>query len=157
MPAPREQSVEAARTQIEDLLGALGEPESPGFSRFALDKASACVLECERDETTKKGRIVVEMMVTEGMSNQMGNMHGGCAATILDNVTSMVMYLHTTGQLGDPWSMLGVSQSIQIIYTAPAPVGEYIDIECTSLSVGKNVGVIQVSGAPPCPPPSCAE
>jgi len=144
MPAPQEQSVESARSQIEEMLSALGEDESPGFSKFALDKDSMVLLECERNDKTKKGRIVVEMMVTEGMSNQLGNMHGGCAATILDNVTSMVLYLHTTGQLGDSWSMLGVSQSIQIIYTAPAPVGEYIDIECSTLAIGRSVGVIQV-------------
>jgi uncharacterized protein (TIGR00369 family) len=144
MPAPREQSVEAARAQIEDMLNALGEGESPGYSKYALDKDSMVLLECERDEKSKKGRIVVEMMVTETMANQLGNMHGGCAATILDNVTSMVLYLHTTGVFGDSWSMLGVSQSIQIIYTAPAPVGEYIDIECSTLTVGRTVGVIQV-------------
>lgn len=145
MPAPKEQSVESARGQIEEMLSALGESESPGFSKFALDQESMKLIKCERDEITKKGRIIVEMMVSESMSNQLGNLHGGCAATILDNITSMVLYLHTTGQFGDSWSVLGVSQSIQIIYTAPAPVGEYIDIECVSLSVGKSVAVIQVS------------
>lgn len=152
MPAPQAQSVESARSQIEEMLSALGEEESPGFSKYALDKESMTLLECERNEQGKKGRIVVEMMVTEGMSNQLGNMHGGCAATVLDNVTSMVLYLHTTGQLGDSWSMLGVSQSIQIIYTAPATVGEYVDIECVTLAVGKSVAVIQVRNALSCPP-----
>jgi uncharacterized protein (TIGR00369 family) len=145
MPAPKPQSVQDARGQIEDMLQAMGEPESPGFSRYALDAKSIQLLQCERDDKTNKGHIVVEMQVTEGMSNQLGNMHGGCAATILDNVTSMVLYLHTSGVFGESWSMLGVSQSIQIIYTAPAPVGEYIDIECTTLAVGKSVAVIQVS------------
>ncbi|UZJ54723.1 hypothetical protein CBS101457_004043 [Exobasidium rhododendri] len=143
MPAPQEQSVESARVQIEDMLWAMGENESPGFSKFALDQESMKLLECERDEKTRKARIVIEMVVTEGMANQLGSMHGGCAATILDNLTSMVLFLHTSGQLGDPWSMLGVSQSIQIIYTAPAPVGEYIDIECSTLAIGKSVGVMQ--------------
>lgn len=64
---------------------------------------------------------------------------------MLDNMTSMVIYLHTTGILGDPWSMLGVSQSIQILYTQPAPVGQYIDIECSTISIGKSIAVIQVS------------
>lgn len=72
-------------------------------------------------------------------------MAGGCQATVLDNITSMVIYLHTTGVLGDPWSMLGVSQSIQILYTQPAPVGQYIDIECSTISIGRSIAVIQVS------------
>jgi uncharacterized protein (TIGR00369 family) len=143
MPAPQEQSVESARSQIEDMLLAMGE-DSPGFSKYALDGHSISLIDCQRDEKTKKGKIVVEMMVTEGMSNQLGNMHGGCAATILDCVTSMVLYLHTSGVFGESWSMLGVSQSIQIIYTAPAPVGAYIDIECVTLAVGRSVAVIQV-------------
>ena len=75
-------------------------------------------------------------------------MHGGCAASICDNLTSMVLYLHTSGVYGEPWSLLGVSQSIQMLYFAPCPVGSWIDIECQTLTVGKSVAVIQVSAAP---------
>jgi hypothetical protein len=37
----------------------------------------------------------------------------------MDCFTSLVIYLHTSGNFGEPWSMLGVSQSMQIIFTAP--------------------------------------
>lgn len=40
--------------------------------------------------------------------------------------------------------MLGVSQSMQIIFTAPIPVDSYIDVECTSLAIGKSVAAITV-------------
>jgi uncharacterized protein (TIGR00369 family) len=148
MPALKAQDVESAREQIVDMLNALGEPESPGYSKACIDQESAKLLQCERSEDGKKGRIVVEMLVTDKMANQMGNLHGGAQTTLMDNITSLVLYLHTTGQLGQPWSFLGVSQSMQIIFTAPVPVGSYIDIECQTLAVGKSVAVIQVSRLP---------
>lgn len=71
------QSVESAREQIVDMLSSLGEDESPGFSKWALDKDSVELLHVSRSEDGKQGKIVVEMLVTERMSNQLGNMHGG--------------------------------------------------------------------------------
>lgn len=71
------QSVESAREQIVDMLASLGEDESPGFSKWALDKDSVELLHVSRSEDGKQGKIVVEMLVTERMSNQLGNMHGG--------------------------------------------------------------------------------
>lgn len=68
---------------------------------------------------------------------------GGAQATLIDNLTSQVIYLHTSGVLGEPWSMLGVSQSMQILYTAPIPVESWCDFECTTLAIGKSVAVIQ--------------
>lgn len=53
------------------------------------------------------------------------------------------LYLHTSAISGEPWSYLGVSQSIQMLYFAPCPVGGWIDIECQSLTVGKSVAVLQ--------------
>lgn len=161
MPSYQVQSVESAREQIEGMLGAMAEPESPGFSKACIDQDSVRLLSVERDESGKNGKVVIEMQITDKMTNQLGNLHGeftffvlhlrtsdeqftgGAQATLVDNMTSLVIYLHTSGQLGDPWSLLGVSQSIQILYTAPVPLDSYIDIECSSLSVGKSVAVIQ--------------
>jgi acyl-coenzyme A thioesterase 13 len=69
-------------------------------------------------------------------------MAGGCAATILDNLSSLGIYFHTSGVFGDPWSMLGVSQAINIQYLAPVPMGSWIDVETKVLSIGKNVTLI---------------
>lgn len=70
------QSVESARASIEDMLAALAEPESPGFSKSCIDKDSVKLLDCERDSNGRRGRVVVEMQITDKMSNQMGNLHG---------------------------------------------------------------------------------
>ncbi|PWN99449.1 hypothetical protein FA09DRAFT_328845 [Tilletiopsis washingtonensis] len=142
MPQPQLQSIAAARQQIRDMLEGMVDANSPGFTRHSLD-ASLRLTHLERTDDGRSAKVVCTMQVTEGMSNHFMNMHGGCAASICDNLTSMVLYLHTSGVYGEPWSLLGVSQSIQMLYFAPCPVGSWIDIECQTLTVGKSVAVIQ--------------
>lgn len=76
MPRPNVQSMEAAKQSILDMLHAMGEPESPGFSKYCIDQDSARLLDVERSENGKTGRVVIEMKVTEKMTNQMSNLHG---------------------------------------------------------------------------------
>ena len=54
----------------------------------------------------------------------------------------MGLYLHTSGVMGDPWSMLGVSQSIIVQYLAPAPLDGWLDIETSVQSVGRTVALM---------------
>ncbi len=61
-------------------------------------------------------RLILRMRVTDKMDNTLGNMHGGCSATLVDNITSMVIWYHTSGVHGQPWSFLGVSQNISVLY-----------------------------------------
>ncbi|CEH19390.1 HGG motif-containing thioesterase [Ceraceosorus bombacis] len=142
MPAPQLQSIDGAKKAIQDILEAMSSPESPGFSRYALDP-SVSLTHLSRSEDQKSAKVVLKMRINEGMANQLGNLHGGAGATIVDCATSMVLYLHTSGISGDPWSYLGVSQSIQMLYFAPTPVGAWVDIEVNSLTVGKSVAAIQ--------------
>lgn len=76
MPRPNVQSIESAKQQIVDMLEAMGEETSPGFSKACIDQQSARLLVAERSEDLKKSRVVVEMKVTEKMTNQLGNLHG---------------------------------------------------------------------------------
>lgn len=76
MPKPNVQSIESAREQIIDMLEAMGEDSSPGFSKACIDQESARLLVAERSEDLKKSRVVVEMKVTEKMTNQLSNLHG---------------------------------------------------------------------------------
>lgn len=72
------------------MLSAMLEAESPGFSKSCLDK-SLRLTSLERAEDGRTARIVCRMQVTEAMANQLGNLHGGAAAAITDNMTSMVV------------------------------------------------------------------
>lgn len=92
-----------ARQRIQDMLQALESKESPGFSRNSID-SSVKMIEAERinkdgqianeDEVKKgkfNGRVKFRMRCTESMANQMGNIHGGCVATIVDNMSSLAV------------------------------------------------------------------
>ncbi|KDN52778.1 Thioesterase/thiol ester dehydrase-isomerase [Tilletiaria anomala UBC 951] len=118
---------------------------SPGSGQFnpsTLDVETVKLVHAERSNNNKQSQIVVEMQIKEKHCNQLGNLHGGCAASLLDNITSIGLYFHTSGVFGDPWSLLGVSQSINIQYLAPAPLGSWIDIETQVVAVGKTVSLM---------------
>lgn len=87
-------------------------------------------------------RLTVRMRVTDKMDNSLGNMHGGCAATLVDNITSMVIFYHTSGVYGQPWSFLGVSQNINVLYLNACPLGSVIEMDVYSAQVGKNIALL---------------
>ncbi|GAC96718.1 hypothetical protein PHSY_004302 [Pseudozyma hubeiensis SY62] len=87
-------------------------------------------------------RLVLRMRVTDKMDNSLGNMHGGCAATLVDNITSMVVFYHTSGVYGEPWSFLGVSQNIGVLYLNACPIGSVLEMEVYSAQVGKNIALL---------------
>lgn len=87
-------------------------------------------------------RLVLRMRVTDKMDNTLGNMHGGCSATLVDNITSMVVFYHTSGVYGEPWSFLGVSQNISVLYLNACPLGSVIEMDVYSAQVGKNIALL---------------
>lgn len=87
-------------------------------------------------------RLVLRMRVPERLNNNLGNMHGGCGATLVDCVTSMAIYYHTSGVAGSPWSFLGVSQNINVFYLNACPVNSVIEMEVYTASVGKTIALI---------------
>jgi acyl-CoA thioesterase FadM len=67
---------------------------------------------------------------------------GGCEAAMLTNLNSLSIYLHTSGTLGESWSTMGTTQSLNVQYLAAVPLGSWIDVETRVLSVGKNVALL---------------
>lgn len=68
----------------------MSSPDSPGFSRYALDP-SIKLTHLSRASDQKSAKVVLKMQINEGMANQLGNLHGGAGATIVDCATSMVV------------------------------------------------------------------
>lgn len=87
-------------------------------------------------------RMVFRMRVTDKMNNSLDNMHGGCGATLVDNITSMAIFYHTSGVYGSPWSFLGVSQNINVLYLNACPIGSVIEMEIYSDQVGKSIALL---------------
>ncbi|KAJ7501720.1 HotDog domain-containing protein [Mycena galericulata] len=79
-----------------------------------------------------ESEVVLEIEVTENMCNVYGTMHGGCAAYILDSTTvaSTVLLGLSKGFDGT-----GVSQSMNIHWHHPAPLGSTILITTRSVFV----------------------
>ena len=82
------------------------------------------------------------LRVKENMTNSFGTVHGGCLATVIDTLSSFLMPLHSSGVMGQPWLTFGVSQTLTVNYLAPTRVNKWIEVVVTSLSVGKNVALL---------------
>ncbi|KAF8510463.1 HotDog domain-containing protein [Hysterangium stoloniferum] len=77
----------------------------------------------------REGVVVCEIEVDEGMVNGGGNLHGGCSAYLIDMCTSLPIAAVSGGYAG-------VSQSLNMLYHAPAPVGTPLRIISKSIAVG---------------------
>ncbi|KAJ4479364.1 HotDog domain-containing protein [Lentinula aciculospora] len=84
----------------------------------------------------KEGLVVYTIVVEEDMVNGGGNIHGGCSAFLVDVCsTACIMAL----KIQQGVSALDVSQSLNIVYHAPAAIGEILRIVNTTMTVGRRV------------------
>lgn len=68
--------------------------------------------------------------------NGLGNLHGGCAATIFDFCTSVAIApLSKAGH----WAYLGVSRTLNTTYLRPVPCGVAVLVECEVVQLGKKL------------------
>ncbi|KAI6040402.1 HotDog domain-containing protein [Pisolithus marmoratus] len=81
--------------------------------------------------------VVFEITVEEDMVNPNGALHGGCSALLIDNCSRMPMIL--LGLLTTGRAEFAVSKSLNILYHAPAMVGDGLRIVCTTLSCGSRI------------------
>lgn len=60
-----------------------------------------------------------------------------------DIVSPTQVYLHLPDlEPTTPWSFLGVSQSISVVYLAAIPLDSWIEVECNIVSIGARIVVI---------------
>lgn len=91
-------------------------------------------------KSERKGRLeavtVAELMVTKDMLNGAGMLHGGCVAYLVDNCCSTPLV--TLGLVRNV-NGVGVTQSVNILFHAPAPIGTCLQITSTSVALGGRV------------------
>ncbi|KAI6040432.1 hypothetical protein EDC04DRAFT_1510653 [Pisolithus marmoratus] len=82
----------------------------------------------------QEARIVLEMTVTEDMLNLAGNMHGACITYLVDICSTLPILAlsHAQGGAGLP----GVSQHIDMIFHAPASLGDKLKLITTTITIG---------------------
>lgn len=119
----------------------VADPEFFGFDTYALKDTNATLIEAEPNKT------VWEMDIGSHLCNKSGNLHGGAAATILDNLTSTALIT-----ISKPGFLDGghVSRTITMSYLRPVPQGSRVRIECENQAAGRHtaniVGKLYLNG-----------
>ncbi|KAL2261140.1 hypothetical protein VTK26DRAFT_4652 [Humicola hyalothermophila] len=72
--------------------------------------------------------------------NRLGNLHGGCTATLFDFCTSTPLALVARPGF---WSFLGVTRTLNTTYLRPAPAGTEVRIHCEIVHVGQRLCAIR--------------
>ncbi|KAG1752073.1 HotDog domain-containing protein [Suillus lakei] len=88
----------------------------------------------------KQGRMeattVAEILVSKSMLNGAGMLHGGCLAFLIDNCCSTPLV--ALGLIQNI-NGVGVTQSMNIMFHSPAPVGSCLRIISTSIAMGGRI------------------
>ncbi|KAF9076904.1 HotDog domain-containing protein [Rhodocollybia butyracea] len=104
------------------------------LSRLILTEAS---LKNNAVEPQRKDSFIVyKITVDEDMINGGGNIHGGCSALLIDCCSSAAIIAM---KLAQGAMSMDVSQSMNIIYHAPAAIGEVLRIVNTTMTMGKRI------------------
>lgn len=104
------------------------DPEYQGFDSLTL-KGGVQLLEAEPNRT------VWEMVISSRLCNKSGNLHGGAAATLMDNLTSTALVTISKPGFLDAGH---VSRTITMSYLRPVPNGSTVRVECDVQAAGKN-------------------
>ncbi|KAI1214307.1 HotDog domain-containing protein [Annulohypoxylon truncatum] len=68
--------------------------------------------------------------------NNLNTLHGGCASTILDSCTTLVLHLISKPGF---WQYASVSRTVNVTYIRPIPVGTTTHVKCSILHAGRNL------------------
>lgn len=70
----------------------------------------------------------------------MGNLHGGCAATLIDVLsTTILLGMSEPGK----FSLGGVSRNLKVTYLRPVPTGTEVRLVCELVHVGKRLALLR--------------
>ncbi|ORX56353.1 Thioesterase/thiol ester dehydrase-isomerase [Hesseltinella vesiculosa] len=85
----------------------------------------------------KPGYLEFELEVQDVHCNMLGNIHGGCVATIIDLCSSMAIYVY---EGNNKWKMPGISTDLTVSYMTGVSAGQKIRIVSEVQRLGKNLG-----------------
>ncbi|EEQ29318.1 hypothetical protein McanMca71_004218 [Microsporum canis] len=83
-------------------------------------------------------RVTYFATVAPEMCNGFGNLHGGCATTLIDNASSTLLLA-----MGGYFSLGGVSRSLNMTFLRPVPEGTEISINCELVHAGKRLALMR--------------
>ncbi|KAJ6562279.1 HotDog domain-containing protein [Mycena capillaripes] len=115
----------------------VGERDAFGYAvgrstQFVEMSVERCRERAGRMEATT----IAEVPVTKHMLNGAGMLHGGCVTYLIDNCASAPLVV--LGLLNNT-NGVGVTQGMNVLFHAPAPVGSILRITSSSISMGSRV------------------
>ncbi|KAK5258499.1 hypothetical protein LTR20_005093 [Exophiala xenobiotica] len=117
------------------------DPNFFGFDTHTLKDTNISLISASPNRTTW------EMDVPSHLCNKSANLHGGAAATLLDNLTSTALMT-----IARPGFLDGghVSRTITMSYLRPVPKGSHVTVDCEVQAAGRNtaniVGKVYLNG-----------
>ncbi|KAJ5124034.1 Thioesterase superfamily [Penicillium bovifimosum] len=102
--------------------------------------ARACNLRFDSATRGPPATVSFLFRITPAMSNFLGNLHGGCAATLIDNLSTMILL--GVSQPGK-FSLGGVSRNLKVTYLRPIPTGTEARLVCEVIHVGKRLALLR--------------
>ncbi|KAL1969943.1 hypothetical protein VTN77DRAFT_7453 [Rasamsonia byssochlamydoides] len=124
-------------TRVYESFSYLGSGEKQ--ESWDIDLARANV----RFEFATKGppaRVSYRLFVTPNMTNRMGSLHGGCAATLVDNLSTTILIGVSKPGL---FQYGGVSRNLNVTYLRPVPLGKEIRVICEVVHVGRRLALLK--------------
>ncbi|RAH74542.1 thioesterase family protein [Aspergillus aculeatinus CBS 121060] len=74
------------------------------------------------------------------LCNFAGNLHGGCAATMVDCLTSvLILALSSPGR----FSTAGTTRNLHLTYIRPVPVGTEMRLICEMVNMGQRMALVK--------------
>ena len=89
---------------------------------------------------TGSATAVFSLTIEPYMCNVGGNLHGGCASTVLDNLTSTVLHLGAREGFLDHGS---VSRTLTVTFLRPVPLGMQCTVEVELVSAGRTLAHVR--------------
>ncbi|KAL4996968.1 HotDog domain-containing protein [Aspergillus recurvatus] len=84
--------------------------------------------------------IAFELTIAPKHCNYLGNLHGGCAATLFDVLSSMILL-----GVSKPgfFELGGVSRHLNVTYLRPVPVGTKVRLVSNVVNMGKRLALMR--------------
>lgn len=105
-----------------------------GFDSSPLRHTEFIAINAEQQTIQFKFRVL------DFMCNKDGNLHGGAASTIFDNLSSTALF--TIGRPGF-WDNLGVTRSLSVVFHKPLPMNTSVILTSSVVSAGRRLADVQ--------------
>ncbi|KAJ5232676.1 hypothetical protein N7468_005632 [Penicillium chermesinum] len=99
-----------------------------------------CNLRFESATRGPPAKVSFTFTITPDLSNYLGNLHGGCAATLIDVLSSTLLV-----GMAEPGKFAygGVSRNLRTTYLRPVPVGTEARLVCELIHAGQRLALLR--------------